>query len=99
MDGEATRDTEAAHDALCDAEADRLALAAAREEVARANAVADSMQHFADVAEHVETRNNELAAEVAQMRAGIESVAEDLGGLEGVADERDMLLNLLAGDL
>ena len=44
------------------------ALAAARVEVERSRGCADSMQHFADVAERVERRNNVLASELAALR-------------------------------
>jgi len=54
--------------------------AAAEAEVERANAVADSMQHFADVAERVERRNNELRSErdaLAATVARVEALAAD----------------------
>lgn len=52
-------------------------LESADERVTRAEAVADSMDHFASVAVRVEARNNELAAQVVSLEAQLRTQDAD----------------------
>ena len=63
------------------------ALREARAEVERANAVADSMDHFAEVAVRVESRNNELAAERDALRERLARVKAVVPTMRVTAEE------------